>query len=64
MDEENIQSHIQQGDELGTDAAIVDLIRQDIEKRGYRKEHGDALERVKDRLVYLQNHYKLRRDES
>jgi hypothetical protein len=58
-DRESLEFHIAANDFFGTAATVLDLVRQDLEKSGYRKRHGHSLRRVRDTLVYLQRNYRI-----
>jgi hypothetical protein len=58
MNEESLQFHIQENDCLGTLATVVDQVSQSLRKRGAASEIA-ALSRVRDQLMYLQQHYAL-----
>lgn len=53
MTEESIQFHIRSNDYFGTLATVLDLLRQDAQ-HGYTKRHDEALLRIRDDLVCLQ----------
>ncbi len=53
----NIHFHIRGDDYFGTLATRVDLARQDIGRRGYKREHDETLETWRDELVHLQENY-------
>ena len=59
MTKKNIQFHIKVDDYFRTLATILDLLRQDIESKGYRRKDIELLKRVKEDLIYLQRHYKI-----
>lgn len=59
--------HVAYNDYFGTLAAVLDLMRQEIKRRGYKKSDAELLEKIRDDLMYLQNRYKielLRRDDT
>lgn len=57
MSEENVEFHIAANDYFGTLATTLDLLRQAIEERGYRREDAELLRILRDDLLYLQaNH--------
>ena len=41
MNINNLQFHIQENDLFGTVATVLDLAKEDIERRGYQKEHAE-----------------------
>ena len=51
---DSLQFHIQENDYFGTLATVLDLIQQDLRKRGHAR-HADTLVRLRDDLVYLQS---------
>ena len=58
MNEENLQFHIEANDYFGTLATVLDLLRQDLDRRGY-KPHAGTLSRLRDDLVYLQRSHRI-----
>ena len=59
MNEEvSLQFHIENNDCFGTLATVLDLVSQDLRKKGH---HSDAetLGRLRDRLMYLQQGYRI-----
>lgn len=52
MTETSLQFHVKANDYFGTVATVLDLVRQDLDRRGY-KPHGCTLSRLRDDLVYL-----------
>ena len=59
MNKRSLRFHVESNDLFGTVATLVDLVRQEAEKSGYRKRHGQSLRRVRDALVYLQRNYRI-----
>ena len=57
MSEENIEFRIAANDYFGTLATTLDLLRQAIEERGYRREDAELLRILRDDLLYLQTHH-------
>ena len=59
MNEAGVQIHIENNDYFGTLATVLDLVSQDLRKKGH---HGNAekLSRLRDDLLYLQNRYHIR----
>jgi len=57
MDRKNMENHIRGDDYFGTKATVLDLMRQDIKKDGYRPMHDAVLQNMRDELLYLQDHY-------
>jgi hypothetical protein len=62
MNEAGVQFHIENNDYFGTLATVLDLVSQDLRKKGH---HGNAekLSRLRDDLLYLQNRYHIRTGE-
>ncbi len=60
MNETSLQFHIEKSDYFGTLATVLDLVRQDLDRRGYNP-HAGALSRLRDDLVYLQARYLIRK---
>jgi hypothetical protein len=58
MNEASLQFHIEKNDYFGTLATVLDLVRQDLDRRGY-KPHAATLSRLRDRLMYLQRKYRI-----
>jgi hypothetical protein len=58
MREDALQFHIENQDYFGTLATVLDLLRQDLDRRGY-KPHASTLSRLRDDLVYLQRSYRI-----
>jgi hypothetical protein len=58
MTEQSLQFHIEADDYFGTLATVLDLLRQDLDRRGY-KPHGRTLSRLRDDLVYLQRSHRI-----
>jgi len=55
-----IKRHIKYDDYFGTLATVVDLIRQSNEKSiGEIEKYNEALQRLKNDFVYLQDNYKI-----
>jgi hypothetical protein len=63
MSDENLQFHIQANDYFGTLATVLDLVRQDLRKEGNRT-NAEALLRERDRLMYLQQGYRIEKIEA
>ncbi len=62
MTEASIQFHIQENDFFGTVATILDLVSQDLRKKG-QQGNAETLRCLRDNLVYLQDRYHIRRSE-
>lgn len=60
MTQESLQFHIRRGDYFGTLATVLDLLRQDAQQ-GYTERHDEALQRLRDELVYLQRGFRIMR---
>jgi hypothetical protein len=58
MSKESLQFHIKENDFFGTLAAVLDLVSQDLRKKGYRR-NAATLRRQRDRLMYLQQGYRI-----
>ena len=59
MDKKSVDFHVQQDDYFGSLATVLDLLRQDIERQGYKRSHALLLEGLRDELLYLQTHCKI-----
>jgi hypothetical protein len=59
MDKRSLQFHVESNDLFGTVATVLDSMRQEVEKSGFRGRHSQLLRRVRDTLVYLQEHYRV-----
>jgi hypothetical protein len=53
--------HVEADDYFGTLATVLDLLRQEIERRGAREKHAEVLGRVAQDLVYLQRNFRIER---
>jgi hypothetical protein len=53
MSEASLQFHIEQCDYFGTLATVLDLVSQDLDRRGYHL-HANTLSGLRDDLIYLQ----------
>lgn len=62
MNEKSLQFHIQQNDCFGTLATVLDLVSQDLRKKGHRG-NAETLRRLRDRLMYLQQGYRIEKIE-
>ncbi len=62
MDESCLQFHIEENDYFGTLATVLDLVRQDLDKRGDIR-NRETLVRLRDRLMHLQKGYRIARIE-
>lgn len=51
-----LQFHIEQNDFFGTAATVLNLVRQDLERKGYHR-HSQALAELCEDLAFLQSYY-------
>ena len=58
MNEASLQFHIKENDYFGTLATLLDLIRQDLDRREYRR-HAATLANLCDELMYLQRSHRI-----
>lgn len=58
MDEVSLQFHIEQNDCFGTFATVLDLVSQDLRKKGQQR-NAEILQRLRDNLVYLQRSHRI-----
>jgi len=58
MTEANIQFHIENNDYFGTLATVIDLVNQDLRKKGQNR-NAEILQRLRDNLVYLQSSHRI-----
>src|SRR5229473_307567 len=58
-----LQFHIKENDYFGTLATVLDLVSQDLRKKGHRG-HAETLGRLRDRLMYLQQGYRIEKMQS
>jgi hypothetical protein len=58
MTEESLEFHIEKNDLFGTLATVLDLVSQDLRKKGHPS-HAETLLRQRDRLMYLQRGYRI-----
>ena len=58
MEKASLQFHIEKNDFFGTVATVLDLVRQDLDRRGYHP-HAGTLSRLRDDLVYLQRSHRI-----
>ena len=61
MTEASLQFHIKENDCFGTLATVLDLVSQDLRKKGDRS-NAETLGRLRDRLMYLQQGYRIERN--
>ena len=62
MNEASLQFHIEENDLFGTLATVLDLVSQDLRKKGHPN-NAETLLRLRDDLMYLQDRYHIRRGE-
>ena len=58
MQQKSLDFHIAENDYFGTLATVLDLIRQDLDRRKYRR-HAAALAGLRDELIYLQRSHRI-----
>ena len=58
MNEAGLQFHIEQNDYFGTLATVLDLVSQDLQKKGHCN-NAETLGRLRDDLVYLQGSHRI-----
>ena len=58
MSKRSLKFHIRANDYFGTLATVLDLVSQDLRKKGYRS-NAETLGRQRDRLMYLQQGYRI-----
>ena len=58
MQQESLEFHIAENDYFGTLATVLDLIRQDLDRRQYRR-HAETIARLCDELMYLQRSHRI-----
>ena len=58
MNEASLQFHIEANDYFGTLATVLDLVSQDLRKKGHHR-NADTLGRLRDDLVYLQRPHRI-----
>jgi hypothetical protein len=57
-EEASLQFHIEENDCFGTLATVLDLVSQDLQKKGHRS-NAETLGRMRDRLMHLQQGYRI-----
>ena len=62
MKKASLKFHIEANDYFGTLATVLDLVSQNLRKRGHSR-NAETLSRLRDDLVYLQNRYHIQRVE-
>jgi hypothetical protein len=63
MNQADLQFHIEENDYFGTLATVLDLVSQDLRKRGLLR-NAETLLHQRDRLMYLQSEYRIEKSES
>ena len=58
MTEASIQFHIEENDYFGTLATVIDLVSQDLRRKGHQN-NAETLVRLRDGLMYLQQGYRI-----
>ena len=58
MNEASLQFHIKKNDCFGTLATVLDLVSQELVRKGYRN-NRETLSRLRDQLMYLQQGYRI-----
>lgn len=58
MTEASLQFHIEANDYFGTLATVLDLVSQDLRKKGHRR-NAETLLRLRDRLMQFQREYRI-----
>ncbi len=62
MPQDSLTFHIQENDYFGTLATVLDCLRQDLDRREYRR-HAKTLASLRDELMYLQRRYRIERQQ-
>jgi hypothetical protein len=62
MDEVSLQFHIEENDYFGTLATVLDLVSQDLRKKGELR-HAESLLGLRDPLMHLQREYRIEKIE-
>ena len=62
MNPEGLQFHIEENDYFGTLATVLDLVSQDLRKKGHLR-NAETLLHQRDRLMYLQSGYRIEKIE-
>jgi hypothetical protein len=58
MHEESVTFHVEHNDYFGTLATVLDLLSQDLRKKGHLR-NAETLVGLRDRLMYLQHGYRI-----
>jgi hypothetical protein len=58
MNETSLQFHIEANDYFGTLATVLDLVSQDLRKKGHPA-NAEMLDRLRDDLAYLQRSHRI-----
>jgi hypothetical protein len=62
MSKKRLKFHIKANDYFGTLATVLDLVSQDLRKKGHRS-NAETLGRLRDQLMYLQQGYRIEKIE-
>ena len=62
MNQAGLQFHIQENDYFATLATVLDLVSQDLRKKGQLRT-AETLLHQRDRLMYLQSEYRIQKIE-
>jgi len=62
MNQAGLQFHIEENDYFGTLATVLDLVSQDLRKKGHLR-NAETLLRQRDRLMCLQKEYRIEKIE-
>jgi hypothetical protein len=62
MNQTGLQFHIEENDYFGTLATVLDLVSQDLRKKGHLR-NAETLLHQRDRLMYLQSEYRIEKIE-
>jgi hypothetical protein len=62
MNEPSLQFHIEKNDFFGTVATVLDLVSQELRKKGHPR-NAETLIRQRDRLMHLQRGYRIEKAE-
>jgi hypothetical protein len=62
MNQPGLKFHIEENDYFGTLATVLDLVSQDLRKKGHLR-NAETLLRQRDRLMHLQSEYRIEKIE-
>jgi hypothetical protein len=62
MNQAGLQFHIEENDYFGTLATVLDLVSQDLRKKGHLR-NAETLLSLRDGLIYLQSEYRIEKIE-